>query len=191
MAAPKKEINLLPQDDWEKKPIGKIVKWALTFGRYIVVITELIVIVCFVSRFSLDREISDIYEEVEAKQIQVQAYHQFENDFRLTQKQLKTIKELWETKDNAPEITTNIRTLIPLNITLEKIAFNGDSVNLSGSSLSESGIATLITNFNQSPLFENVQMGNITKDNRLEINFSLSAKLSFPVQEEVDAKPKK
>ena len=47
MTAQEKQINLLPKDKWEVGVIGKLLKWALNIGRYIVVFTELIVISAF------------------------------------------------------------------------------------------------------------------------------------------------
>ena len=62
MAAPKKhEIELLPKEEWEKTSFGKFIKWTLNVGRYIVIATELIVILAFVSRFKLDRDLTDLY----------------------------------------------------------------------------------------------------------------------------------
>jgi hypothetical protein len=53
-ARKKKTINFLPEDELEKSPIGRFLKWALKAGRYIIVLTELIVVVVFISRFRLD-----------------------------------------------------------------------------------------------------------------------------------------
>ena len=58
-------VNLLTQDDFSSSPIGKVFLWALSVGRYIVVITELIVILSFLSRFKLDRDLTDVNEAIE------------------------------------------------------------------------------------------------------------------------------
>jgi hypothetical protein len=64
---PKKEINLLPKEEFEKKPLGKFLVWALSIGRYIVIFTELIVILAFLSRFKLDRDLADLNQSVREK----------------------------------------------------------------------------------------------------------------------------
>jgi hypothetical protein len=65
---PKQEINLLPREEFEKKPIGKFLTWALSIGRYIIIFTELIVILAFLSRFKLDRDLSDLNQSIREKQ---------------------------------------------------------------------------------------------------------------------------
>jgi len=173
MAALRRSINLLPREEWEKKPIGRLVKWALTFGRYIVIITELIVIIAFISRFKLDSDLSDLYEKIEIKQARVKSLEEFEKEFRLTQKRLKTIRELTERQNNPTKTLSSFAALIPLNITLNELELKGSELIVSGRSLSESGIATLINNLIQSPYFTNIEIGNITKGAEPELNFRL------------------
>ena len=74
MAAPtnnkaiKTTIEFIPQEDWEKTSFGKFLKWLLNVGRWIVIVTELIVIIAFVSRFKLDRDLTNLNEKVKQKQ---------------------------------------------------------------------------------------------------------------------------
>ena len=60
-------INLLGSQDLEHTPWGRIVAWATTYGRYIMITTEIIVLLAFISRFSLDRKNTDLTEEVTQK----------------------------------------------------------------------------------------------------------------------------
>ena len=61
---PKKDINLLPREEFEQKTVGRFLIWALTVGRWIVIVTELIVITAFLSRFKLDRDLANLYEKI-------------------------------------------------------------------------------------------------------------------------------
>ena len=53
MSARKEEINLLPQKGFEATTAGRILAWILSTFRIIVIITELLVMVAFLSRFWL------------------------------------------------------------------------------------------------------------------------------------------
>ena len=53
-------INLLPQDPFYETPIGRVMAWASTVGRYLVIFTEVVVIFSFASRFKLDRDLTDL-----------------------------------------------------------------------------------------------------------------------------------
>jgi len=72
MPAQKSQIELLPREEWEETSFGKFLKWLLTVGRYIVIFTELVVILAFLSRFKLDRDLTDLYKQIENKQAIIQ-----------------------------------------------------------------------------------------------------------------------
>jgi len=181
MAAPNEDINLLPQEEWEKKPIGRLVKWTLTIGRYIVIATELIVITAFISRFKFDRDLSDLYEEIEIQQARIKSSEEFEKEFRLIQNRLKVIKELDKRKIDPSKILTSAADLIPLNVTLENLQFDRETGKLTftGYSLSESGLAAFINNLKQSDYFNNIEIESIVKGSELQIDFKLNTSLSL------------
>jgi len=54
------KVNLLPKDNFEFSLVGKFLRWALTAGRVMVVLTEFVVILAFGSRFWLDKEMNDL-----------------------------------------------------------------------------------------------------------------------------------
>ena len=67
MAAKQKEISLLPEEKTGlQSTLEKAFDWLVNTGRWIIVFTELIVILAFLSRFWLDQRLADIY----AKNIQ-------------------------------------------------------------------------------------------------------------------------
>lgn len=173
MAAPKKQINLLLREEWEKTSAGRLTKWALTIGRYIVIVTELMVIIAFISRFKLDRDLTNLYEEIEIKQARIKSMQEFEEEFRLVQGRLITIKELEQKKTSPIKIVANFVSLVPLNVILSDLNFDQDQLAINGYAFSESGLATLINNLKQSPYFTNIRIEDITKEPDLEINFRL------------------
>lgn len=175
MAALKKQINLLPHEGWEGKPIGRLVKWALTIGRYIVILTELIVIIAFISRFKLDRDLSNLYEEIEIKQAKIRSLERFEEEFRFTQKQLKVIKDLRLRKSDYPQTLSLLASLVPVDMTLNKLELNQKGLALIGYSLSEPGLATFVKNLSQAPNFRDIRLGDVSRGEGLEIDFKLDA----------------
>jgi Tfp pilus assembly protein PilN len=179
MAAQKKDINLLPREGWEKRPIGRIVWWALTIGRYIVVITELVVIVVFISRFKFDRDLSNLYEQIGAKQTKIKSLEDFEKKFRLVQKRLRAIKELGKKQPEAPKALTDLASLIPSGVTLRSFQFDTKQISVSGRSLSELNLLGFLNNLLNSPHFVDIKVEEITKGKGIEINFRLKAKLNF------------
>ena len=79
---PAKTINLLIHTDFDKTFLGKFLRWSLTYGRYIIICTEIIVLLAFIYRFSLDRKITDLNDEIEQKSAIIAANSNFEEQFR-------------------------------------------------------------------------------------------------------------
>jgi len=63
----KKPINLLPPSEFEQSFWGKFLKWAVTAGRYVTILTELVVILAFLFRFKLDTEVADLGTRIEGQ----------------------------------------------------------------------------------------------------------------------------
>ena len=103
-ASKTKTINLLIQEGFEHTQLGKILNWLLTAGRTIVVVTELVVITAFLSRFWLDKTLTDLNEQNALKKAQVEASLPFEKDFRAIQSRLSEYKKIETSKTDAIKI---------------------------------------------------------------------------------------
>lgn len=179
---PKKEINLLPRDEFEKKPLGKLLIWALSVGRWIVVFTELIVILAFLSRFKLDRDLVDLYESIKAKQTIIASYSPFENDFRLLQSRLLLAGKIESGNFSTVNLISTVSQFTPVDVALSKIALSEGIVTVSGVALSEAGLKTFLKGLSQSSILTDISLANINKQKEGEggIQFSLTAKLKNP-----------
>lgn len=154
MAALKASIEFVPQEDWEKTSFGKLLKWVLTVGRWIVIVTELVVVLAFLSRFKFDRDLTDLNERVKQQQAIITASAQFEEEFRLLQKRLLTISELKRTLSEPELIITELSDLIPPDVLLDELSVSKNQINLTAVALSENGLAGFLNNLKNSPRFE-------------------------------------
>ncbi len=77
MPAQPVSVNLLDQPEFTSSSIARLINWTITYGRYIMIGTEVIVLVAFISRFSLDRKLTDLREEIAQKQIILEANADF------------------------------------------------------------------------------------------------------------------
>ncbi len=157
----KKSVNLLLREGFEYSTLGRVLTWGLSVGRVIVIITELIVIVAFLSRFWLDRTLTDLNAENAAKKRQVEAVSKFENTFRLAQARLETFKTVSAKTEYADRVS-KITSLLPLGVTLSKIGFLKREMNLNGTALSESGLAGFIKALNESGEFQDITLLSLT-----------------------------
>lgn len=180
MSRLKKTINLLPKDELEKTPIGKFLKWTLTFGRYIVIFTELIVILAFLARFKFDRDLANLHEEIERKQAIIISFENLENNVRFLQKQLEIIKKI-ETESLDPSLVLEeLSKITPIDMAFNELTIQDESISIEGNSLSNVGLNTFLNGLKSNKLFSQINLESISSRGKKDptIKFRLSVKLN-------------
>ncbi len=128
-------VNLLPKDAFLSSVVGKFLLWSLSIGRYLVVFTELIVILSFLSRFKLDRDLTDLNEEIEVQKRTIQTFADTEQKFRLAQAKVEAIK-LSQENQFAINSLNFLEKNLPIDVKLSRISFSPNGWTLEGSALS-------------------------------------------------------
>lgn len=168
-------INLLPKKDLKDTLMGKLLAFSLTYGRYIIVCTQLIVLLAFFSRFKLDRELSDLQDSIEQKNAIVESLQPFESEVREIQERINQIKVL---KENHDEIRSSILTLkkvLPEGNTATNITISGGKISIKGLSRDEQSFADLLERAKKLKGILAVEFGGIGKDKDSDmITFDLS-----------------
>ncbi|MEK7127261.1 MAG: PilN domain-containing protein [Patescibacteria group bacterium] len=177
MVAGTPDINLLPTEEIEKAPLGKLLKWALTYGRYIVVVTELIVLLAFLSRFKLDRDITDLSEEISRKKNIITAAEPFENKVRQLQNRINKISAIESGSIHPDKTLDYITTVLPLETILDTVTVNGPKIIISGTTPTEAGLSTVVGAIRQNKNIQSLSVDKISRDASGVITFSLSIDL--------------
>lgn len=173
-----KQINLIPQDEFETSNFGRILKWALSTFRIVVIITELIVMSAFLSRFWLDAKNSDLNEEINNSKAQILAYKNIETEFRSLQQQTAIAKALY-LEPKISSIITTISSSIPNDIVVSSISDTNNELAIKASSLSERSIAQMLVNLQSTSELKEVSLiqANSNFDNNATTVFTVSAKI--------------
>ncbi len=179
MAAQKSSIEFLPKESWEKGATGKFLKWTLTVGRHIVIFTEMLVILAFFSRFKLDRDLTDINEEIKQKQAIIVSSSEFEKNFRLLQKRIETIENLRKSQLEATDILESLSSYTPLDVIISDLTISDNQVSLTATSLSEGGLGQFLKKLKNSDKFEKITLSQIFTgtEKELGIKFQLKSNL--------------
>jgi Tfp pilus assembly protein PilN len=153
-------INLLPQEEFEESVVGRILKWALSTFRIIVIVTEMVVMAAFLSRFWLDARNSDLNETLKEKQAVLAASSDFEKDLRKVQKRLAIASSLFSTSKPS-KILSAITSHLPVDVFVSSFAVVEDSIQIKGYSSSEMNIAQFIANLESDKNFKDVTLTQI------------------------------
>lgn len=161
MAARKKEgrINLLPQEAFAASTMGRVLAWITSTFRTIVILTELIILIAFVSRFFLDTQNADLSEVIKQKQAVIAASVEFEKDFRDAQRRLETFSQLTSDEETVNETLNLIIGVLPSEVFLSSFVLGEEeNISLEGFSTTERAIQQFIVNLQATDLFGSVSI---------------------------------
>lgn len=178
MATKQISINLLGSQDLDHTPWGRIISWATTYGRYIMITTEIVVLLAFISRFSLDRKLTDLSEEVTQKQAILEANTDLEKEIKALQNNLATIKKLTIDQKRPVDITTSMETLLPSDVYLTSYDLTTTKLSLSAVAGTAQGFSQFLANIQATKLLQNVTLGDINRSPEIGIEFQVSADIA-------------
>lgn len=160
---PAKSINLLTRKDFDKTPLGRFLRWSLTYGRYIIICTEIIVLLAFIYRFSLDRQITDLNEEIQQKQAIIVANQGFEEQFRNLQRRTVQIKQLFENQDLSVIILKHLEKITPGGVQFSSFAFTNSGIRIAATSTTNYDLALFLNNLKASPILTKINVATLSR----------------------------
>jgi Tfp pilus assembly protein PilN len=155
------DVNLFPQDPFYNTIFGKILRWAVSVGRHIVIFTEIVVIGSFFSRFVLDRQVTDLNSSILQKQSIAESYGTLDADIREIQRRTKDISDIL-VQQGRYDVLNIITRLTPPEIIYDQIALSGERLSLSGRSRSGNALSVLISGLQGVPQFQAITIGDIS-----------------------------
>ena len=155
---PTSGINLLPQEEFAASTLGRILAWLLSTFRIIVILTEVIVMGVFLSRFWLDAKANDLNETIRRDQAILATTTNFEKEFKDIQKKLDTFSKVTSMATNTSSYVSKISGNLPPDVYLNSFQITEESIQIKGSSVSEPAIAQFVINLKNENDFSNVAL---------------------------------
>lgn len=174
MSARFSRINLLPHDSFEFSVVGKFLKWALTVGRALIILTEFVVILAFGSRFYYDKKLNDLMEAIDQKQAVVESYAEVETKMRDILERQKVVSLYLKTNIELPNVFTSLQKITPPDVNYSQLSLNDGGINIVGTAGSESGFNKVLAGIGTIKGIKEVTIGSVDFDQRLGlINFKI------------------
>lgn len=173
MAAQQSSINLLGSQAPDTSVFGRIMDWIATFGRYIMVLTEIVVLGTFISRFALDRKLTDLNEEITQKQEILEVNQDLEQRIRSIQQQLLETKAVMASQSTPVLSLTTLQRIIPMGTFIQNCTLQNTRITVDLTSLSVESFNQLLVNLSATRELTAVQINDIAKD-QTGITYSLS-----------------
>lgn len=178
----KTTINLIPREGFTATTSGRILVWALSTFRIVVIVTEIIVMIAFLSRFWLDAQNTDLNDEIRQKKAVLEATQNFQKEFENTQKLISIFSSFSQDHGKAPNSYENITKSLPENeeFYLTSINYTTKTVNLEGIALDEFSVQQFLTNLGNKEIFKSIRLNSIeaNEDFAPFIKFNIDIQLS-------------
>ncbi len=159
MSKRKDSINLIRHQ--EKAVLDKLLDWAFTVGRAIVIITESVALSAFAYRFILDRQIIDLRDTIKQEQAIVALSKTNEDKFRNLQNRLAMIKTLEGKSTQQADLLSQILKTAQGKIAFSAITISTESVSLEGIVPTTSSLAQFVNLLRDLPLVKTVSINSI------------------------------
>lgn len=108
----------------------KIYAWVFNIGRYLIILVEVVVLIAFVTRFSLDRKKNDLEEKIKVKVHMLKAQTKVEAELRSVQSALTSFSLLIDDQNIMSTRVSKILDLIPEEMELQTFSINTDRISL-------------------------------------------------------------
>ncbi|MCX7928675.1 MAG: PilN domain-containing protein [Patescibacteria group bacterium] len=172
------QINLLPSQEFSQTTLGRFLNWITSTFRLIVIVTELFVMIAFLSRFWLDAKINDQKDEITNKQAAINLTMDFEREFRNLQYKLKLYKEIESSLPPISNWLNNLTTSLPTDVYLTSINYTEkNGLSIQGISGNEISIQQTLANIKAKDNFAGAFLSEIKtgEENFSVLNFKIWA----------------
>lgn len=160
------QINLLPKKGFATTTVGRILSWLLSTFRIIVIVTEMIVMLAFLSRFWLDAKNSDLNDQIEQKKAVLAASGDFEKQFKDTQRRLNTFSALTANTTPVASSLKTVTSYLPSDIFLTSYSLSAKNIQVSAIASSEKSIQQFIANLQSNEIFQNISLTEVKEDSK-------------------------
>jgi len=180
--AVKKEITLLSNVDNPNLLSKKLFNWLFYVVRYVLVFTELVVIVAFLSRFALDPKNSDLSDSIRQKKAILTVYSDFENEYNLLNQKLQTISALYKKQPLYSPYILALAQSTPQDVIFQNLSIKNTGSDITAQlniyAYQENAIIDFISQLSINPQVKVVNVVSIEKKPR-EDKYNVNINITF------------
>lgn len=165
------EINLFPRKEVEI--VSKTQYFVSHYLRYILVLTQFVVICVFFYRFSIDQLIIGEKEKLAQKRAIIIATKPLRDEMIKTQKSIKSVQTIFGIQDKWRSKIDYLLSVFPADVTLASLKDEGDTLRFTAVAKSPEIIKKMYGRILADKQFNKVQFGSFTIKNKTEYQFDM------------------
>lgn len=141
--------------------VDRFIRFALTTGRIVVILTEVIALGAFLYRFTLDRTLVDLHDRIQQGQAVVNLLKDNETTFRNLQNRLSLAATLTKEGDTMPKYLTDVISYAPSDMQIHTIAVAPDAIRIEATLQSIDSLSTFVDKLKAYPAVTSVSLDRI------------------------------
>ena len=158
----KYKINLLPEK--ERDILDKGIYFVLHYLRYVLVITQIVVIFVFFYRFKIDQEIIDLKDGLQQKQEIVAVSDPLLQQAEIVDLKTKQIREVLTDQTQFAESFAYFLNTFPLHLTIKQLDIRGGVYMFDTTTTDPEILRSYLARLTQDKRFTEVTLGNIKRN---------------------------
>lgn len=176
------KLNLLHPKEAPAKLPERFLKWLITYGRFIVIFVEIIVVTAFLARFKLDADLDTLKNQINSDLPFIEGKSVDEALIKQAQTKLALIDKTYLNDAKWQETVVEISSQIPSSIVFTGLSLeekDGTSVNfkISGVTVSNSDLGIFLNNLRALDNFSEINLASISFDQQ-QIVFTITGSKS-------------
>lgn len=172
-------INLLIKNKAGNSLSEQFLAWILTYGRYIIIITQIIVLSVFFFRFKIDRDHTDLKERVTQKQAILESLTDMETEIRRIQARLANIQTISTNQDSLLKVIRFLQQRTPSDTTFTNLILNSERISFLASSGNLRSFSFMLRQLQLGKNFSEVTLQDMNRKANGRIDFKIEAKINL------------
>ncbi len=172
------DINLFTR---KKKSFSeKLLFFLLHYFRYIIVITQIVVIGVFFYRFKVDQKIIDLKEAFKSKEQILVLTVPLIDEAQATEKNTRKIEHILEKQDDFKKLYDAVSNTVPEGITVIEIEYQPTSIGIKGQANDTFSVQRYYRKLRANKLFNNVTINELNINPDFKFNFAMEVTIPQP-----------
>lgn len=174
-------INLLKKKNGDF--VDKFIHWALTIGRFVIILTETVALITFLYRFNLDRQLVDLHDAIKQKLAVVNVLKNNETTYRNLQDRIAFASQ---NQDIGTQTTKNFLDVIsqaPPDLLYNNVVLTGDRIHMETNVQSVQSLTKFIDKLKNHSAVKTVlldQVENKTSTGNIKASITVTLKTTTP-----------
>lgn len=158
----KYNINLLSQDKrqtlWDR-----VFYFVLNYLRYIIVLTQLVVIFTFFGKFATDQEIVDLQEAIDQKTEIISLFQPLVKDAKAISYKISAVEEVTADQQRNGLMINYVLERFPKDLTLSRLELEEEKMTLIGLTLNSNSIQSFVRRLQSEKKFKVVNLKSLAR----------------------------